>query len=100
MLLRAIDELQEEISQSDVTLQLVLFDGEEAFVQWSATDSLYGSRHLAEKWKDEIDTIDLFVLLDLIGAPDMTIQNHCGVLGNRHGHNFARLTKVNPFGVN
>ena len=91
MLLRAIDELQEEISQSDVTVQLVLFDGEEAFVQWSATDSLYGSRHLAEKWKDEIDTIDLFILLDLIGAPDMTILNQCAVLGNRQGHSLVIL---------
>ena len=29
---------------------LVFFDGEEAFHEWSGTDSLYGSRHLAEKW--------------------------------------------------
>jgi glutaminyl-peptide cyclotransferase len=29
---------------------LVFFDGEEAFHEWSDTDSLYGSRHLAEKW--------------------------------------------------
>ncbi|CAG6002660.1 unnamed protein product [Menidia menidia] len=31
-----------------VTLQLVFFDGEESFEEWTATDSLYGSRHLAE----------------------------------------------------
>ena len=29
---------------------LVFFDGEEAFHEWSDTDSLYGSRHLAAKW--------------------------------------------------
>jgi hypothetical protein len=29
---------------------LVFFDGEEAVHDWSATDSLYGSRHLADKW--------------------------------------------------
>ena len=29
---------------------LVFFDGEEAFHEWTDTDSLYGSRHLAEKW--------------------------------------------------
>ena len=29
---------------------LVWFDGEEAIAQWSNYDSLYGSRHLAEKW--------------------------------------------------
>jgi len=30
------------------TLQLIFFDGEESFGEWSAEDSLYGSRHLAE----------------------------------------------------
>jgi glutaminyl-peptide cyclotransferase len=29
---------------------IVFFDGEEAFHEWTDTDSLYGSRHLAEKW--------------------------------------------------
>jgi len=32
----------------DTSLQLIFFDGEEAFVEWTDTDSLYGSRHLAE----------------------------------------------------
>lgn len=36
-----------------LSLQLVFFDGEEAFVEWSAKDSLYGSRHLAERWEEE-----------------------------------------------
>ncbi len=56
-------------------LQFVFFDGEEAFQQWTATDSTYGSRHLAAKWAAEgctspnaIDNIALFVLLDLIGV--------------------------------
>lgn len=64
----------------DITLQFVFFDGEEAFETWTATDSLYGSRHLAEKWRSQphstdsgktvLDGMDLFVLLDLIGAPN------------------------------
>src|SRR5579862_5618973 len=29
---------------------IVFFDGEEAFHDWSDTDSVYGSRHLAKKW--------------------------------------------------
>ncbi|KAG5353102.1 hypothetical protein C0989_010305 [Termitomyces sp. Mn162] len=29
----------------DTTLQLVFFDGEEAFVSWTATDSIYGARY-------------------------------------------------------
>src|SRR5207248_7391606 len=34
-------------------IYLVWFDGEEAIKDWTATDSLYGSRHLAEKWARE-----------------------------------------------
>ncbi len=32
---------------------LVFFDGEEAYGEWTDTNSLYGSRHLAEKWAGE-----------------------------------------------
>lgn len=35
-------------------MQIVFFDGEEAFVDWTKTDSLYGSRHLAKRWEDEV----------------------------------------------
>lgn len=38
-----------QISSPDLTLQLLFFDGEEALFQWTPTDSLYGSRHLAQK---------------------------------------------------
>jgi hypothetical protein len=36
--------VDEDEDISDITLQLVFFDGEEAFRDWSATDSTYGSR--------------------------------------------------------
>ncbi|TKC44683.1 hypothetical protein EI555_001809, partial [Monodon monoceros] len=36
-------------SKPDLSLQLIFFDGEEAFLHWSPQDSLYGSRHLASK---------------------------------------------------
>lgn len=39
----------------DVTVQMLFLDGEEAYLEWTATDSLYGSRHLAEKWAYEVD---------------------------------------------
>ncbi|XP_036363394.1 glutaminyl-peptide cyclotransferase isoform X2 [Octopus sinensis] len=39
----------------DTTLQLIFFDGEEAFKTWTETDSLYGSRHLASKWQNDLD---------------------------------------------
>lgn len=38
---------------AQLSLKLIFFDGEEAFDQWTDTDSLYGSRHLANRWKDE-----------------------------------------------
>lgn len=55
---------------------LVWLDGEEAFQKWSATDSLYGSRHLAEKWQKDgtAGKIKAFLLLDMIGDADLSID--------------------------
>jgi glutaminyl-peptide cyclotransferase len=55
---------------------LVWLDGEEAVKQWSATDSLYGSRHLAEKWQKDGTAKELkaFLLLDMIGDADLNIE--------------------------
>lgn len=55
---------------------LVWLDGEEAVKQWSATDSLYGSRHLAEKWQKDgtVKKIKAFILLDMIGDADLNID--------------------------
>ena len=86
IILQSVSQAATLLRESDVKLQIVFFDGEEAFVSWTDTDSLYGSRHLANIWRDEIDDIDLFILLDLIGAPGMTIQNHCPVLGMNTEH--------------
>lgn len=48
VLLELAATLQGRPREDDI--YLVFFDGEEAFHQWSGTDSLYGSRHLAAKW--------------------------------------------------
>lgn len=61
-------------------LQFIFFDGEEAFKKWNESDSLYGSRHYTNMLKKEFqqeafDTIDLFVLLDLIGADNSQFSN-------------------------
>ena len=55
---------------------LVWLDGEEALQKWSATDSLYGSRHLAERWQKDGTTkkIRAFLLLDLVGDADLNID--------------------------
>jgi glutaminyl-peptide cyclotransferase len=55
---------------------LVWTDGEEAFAQWSASDSLYGTRHLAQKWQQDgtAKQIKGFLLVDMIGDADLDIQ--------------------------
>ena len=55
---------------------LLWTDGEEAFVKWTATDSLYGTRHLAQKWQQDgtAKKIKAFILLDMIGDADLDIQ--------------------------
>ncbi|KAL1947997.1 hypothetical protein VTO73DRAFT_13721 [Trametes versicolor] len=93
-----LDERQERLENgeeddedvAETTLQLVFFDGEEAYKQWTATDSIYGARHLAHKWsttyiapnakrrllpasETELGTIEHLILLDLLGAPNPTI---------------------------
>ena len=55
---------------------LVFFDGEEAFQKWSASDSTFGSRHLAAKWGGDgtLGRIKAFILADMIGDKDLDIQ--------------------------
>jgi glutaminyl-peptide cyclotransferase len=71
-----------DVSSLSWGLQLIFFDGEEAFNTWTATDSLYGSRHLASLWESEgsssanaLQKISLFVLFDLVGAVDNKFYN-------------------------
>lgn len=55
---------------------LLWTDGEEAVRSWSDTDSLYGTRHLAERWqKDGTNKkIKAFLLADMIGDADLNIE--------------------------
>ena len=54
---------------------LVFFDGEEAVKSWTATDSLYGSKHLAAKWQSDgtLKRVKAFLLADMIGDKDLDI---------------------------
>jgi Zn-dependent M28 family amino/carboxypeptidase len=54
---------------------LVWFDGEEAVRHWTANDSIYGSKHLAEKWQKDgtRKKIKAFLLTDMIGDADLDI---------------------------
>ncbi|KAJ7286210.1 glutaminyl-peptide cyclotransferase-like protein [Mycena rebaudengoi] len=86
--------MEDDEDVSDTTLQLVFFDGEEAFVTWTDDDSIYGARHLAERWATtyalpnskrrltmgpqatELAGIEHFILLDLLGAVNPRIQSY------------------------
>lgn len=45
--------LNQNRDNNDLSLKLLFFDGEEAFLHWNALDSIYGARHLAQKWENE-----------------------------------------------
>jgi glutaminyl-peptide cyclotransferase len=70
-----------QLSNLSRHLQFMFFDGEEAFEYWTATDSTYGSRHYASLLSTNysskaFDTMDLFVLLDLIGGNRSQFLNY------------------------
>ncbi|MBI4893954.1 MAG: M28 family peptidase [Acidobacteria bacterium] len=73
LLLEMARALKDRPFKSDV--YLVFFDGEEAVRDWTSTDSLYGSRHLAEKWqKDGTNArITGLINVDMIGDRDLHV---------------------------
>ena len=76
LLLAIADELRGK-KLDGYSVWLVFFDGEEAIQQWSASDSTYGSRHLAARWGRDgtLGRIKAFVLADMIGDKDLDIQH-------------------------
>jgi glutaminyl-peptide cyclotransferase len=62
------------------TYWLVFFDGEEALHQWSATDSLYGSRHMAEQLAVDgrLKKLRALILVDMVG------DRHLNILRESH----------------
>ena len=56
---------------------LVWTDGEEAVKTWSVTDSLYGTRHLADKWQKDgtLKKVKAFLLADMIADADLNIEH-------------------------
>lgn len=77
------DDLAKIRNRTDLSLKLIFFDGEEAFVEWGPNDSIYGAKHLAVKYSNnklvarstneeitDLHRIDVLMLLDLLGAPN------------------------------
>ncbi|KAI0253584.1 hypothetical protein BJV78DRAFT_1122938 [Lactifluus subvellereus] len=88
-------DLDEDEDAAETTLQLIFFDGEEAFVYWTDADSIYGARHLAEIWATTylpphpkrrllspstpttpLSMIEHLVLLDLLGAARPLVRSY------------------------
>ncbi|OCL00813.1 uncharacterized protein K441DRAFT_683356 [Cenococcum geophilum 1.58] len=81
----AADGTEELEEQKGV--QIIFLDGEEAFLSWTDTDSLYGARALAESWEHTVHpamstyrtplaSISLFLLLDLLGSANPTVPSY------------------------
>ena len=54
---------------------IIFFDGEEAIHEWTDKDSLYGSRHLAEKWTADgtIRTLKALINVDMTGDKNLRL---------------------------
>ena len=75
---------------------LVFFDGEEAVQDWTNTDSLYGSRHLAEKMDADGSLSRLLALInvDMIGDRDLHILDEEGSTPALRRHLRAAAAKL------
>ena len=59
---------------------LVFFDGEEAVKEWTDADSLYGSRHLADRWQSDgtLARVKALINVDMIGDKDLELVYDMG----------------------
>jgi len=75
LLLEMAEEFKKNPPQG-YSIWIVFTDAEEAMVHWSDSDSVYGSKHLAEKWKQDgtAKKVKAFLLLDMIGDKDLDVQ--------------------------
>ncbi len=57
-------------------IYLVFFDGEEAFGEWTETDSVYGSRHIADRWRRDGTLVRMkaVINIDMIGDKNLDIR--------------------------
>ncbi|XP_053608049.1 glutaminyl-peptide cyclotransferase-like [Plodia interpunctella] len=83
-LAKVMSKQLDKLKKDRLSLMFIFFDGEEAFLQWGPKDSIYGARHLAEKWEgtpykdgaNHLQRMDVLVLLDLLGTPDPVFYSY------------------------
>jgi len=72
-------ELAEQLrgkKRDGCSVWLVWTDGEEAVKSWTANDSVYGTRHLADKWQKDgtLKRIKALIVADMIGDADLNVD--------------------------
>jgi Zn-dependent M28 family amino/carboxypeptidase len=81
LLMTIADQLRPQTANGNkldgYSVWLLFDDGEEAFSEWSDSDSTYGTRHLAAKWGRDgtLGKIKAFIVADMIGDKDLDIQH-------------------------
>ena len=91
-------------------VQIILLDGEEAFVSWTDTDSIYGARSLAAEWENTfypalstyqnpLSSISLFVLLDLLGSKSPTVPSYFKTTHWAYEHMANLETRLRKLGL-
>ena len=76
-LLIALGQYYREHPPQGYSIWLLFTDGEESInKEWTETDSLYGTRHIAAKWSGDgtLGKIKAFVLADMIGWKNLNID--------------------------
>ena len=58
------------------SLEFIFFDGEEAVVEWTATDSIYGSRYDVSRRVENgtLDELKALILVDMIGDQNLAVM--------------------------
>jgi Zn-dependent M28 family amino/carboxypeptidase len=75
LLLELADQLRGK-KRDGYSIWLLWTDGEEAVKDWTDTDSVYGTRHLASIWDQDgtLKKIKAFLLEDMIGDADLNVD--------------------------
>ncbi len=75
-LLLELARLLRQENPTDYSLWFVFFDGEEAFLDWTSADSIYGSREFVRmlKGRDQLRKISALILLDMVGEKDLVLR--------------------------
>jgi len=81
LLMTIADQLRPQVANGKkldgYSIWLVFDDGEEAFNEWTDSDSTYGTRHLAAKWglDGTLGKIKALMIADMIADKDLDIQH-------------------------